>query len=55
MIDPAFDEDEEGIEEAAEPIEAAAPASRPEVRPVPRISIQAFCESPDLAATIEAI
>ncbi|MCB1495530.1 MAG: CpaE family protein [Bauldia sp.] len=55
MIDPAFDEDEEGIEETAEPIEAAAPASRPEVRPVPRISIQAFCESPDLAATIEAI
>lgn len=26
----------------------------PGVRPVPRISIQAFCESPDLVATVEA-
>ena len=33
---------------------AAAPPSISEVRPVPRISIQAFCESPDLIAAIEA-
>jgi pilus assembly protein CpaE len=33
---------------------SAAPAISPEVRPVPRISIQAFCESPDLVAAIEA-
>ncbi|MCR4283480.1 MAG: CtpF protein, partial [Bauldia sp.] len=32
----------------------AVPAVGAEVRPVPRISIQAFCESPDVAAAIEA-
>lgn len=32
----------------------AAPAPGADVRPVPRISIQAFCESPDLIAAIEA-
>jgi pilus assembly protein CpaE len=31
-----------------------APSGGAEVRPVPRISIQAFCETPELAATIEA-
>jgi pilus assembly protein CpaE len=33
---------------------AAAGLNASEVRPVPRISIQAFCESPDVAAVIEA-
>ena len=37
--------------EAAELETAGNPA---DVRPVPRISIQAFCESPDVAAAIEA-
>jgi pilus assembly protein CpaE len=32
---------------------AAPAAGTADVRPVPRISIQAFCESPDLAAAIE--
>ena len=56
MIDPAFDDgDAADVEETGEPLETAKPASPLEVRPVPRISIQAFCESPDLAETIEAI
>src|SRR5215471_9855076 len=29
-------------------------ANPPHVNPVPRISIQAFCESPDVAAVIQA-
>jgi pilus assembly protein CpaE len=37
--------------ERAEPDTRAAPAV--DVRPIPRISIQAFCESPDLIAAIE--
>src|SRR5690606_3739585 len=36
---------------AAEPAPAAVPA---DVRPVPRISVQAFCETPELAAVVEA-
>ena len=40
---------------AAEPLPAQPPAvAHGDVRPVPRISIQAFCESPELAATMEA-
>jgi pilus assembly protein CpaE len=39
------------LDQASEP--AAASATAADVRPVPRISIQAFCESPDLAAVIE--
>ncbi len=38
--------------EADQPEFAEAPVR--DVRPVPRISIQAFCESPDLAAAVEA-
>jgi pilus assembly protein CpaE len=37
--------------EAIEPVSDGNPA---DVRPVPRISILAFCESPDVAASIEA-
>jgi pilus assembly protein CpaE len=36
------------------PAERSAADMTAEVRPVPRISIQAFCESPDLIAAIEA-
>jgi pilus assembly protein CpaE len=49
MSNLAFDQD-------ADPVEAPA-ASRADassLRPVPRISLQAFCETPELAATIEA-
>ncbi|MBN8997191.1 MAG: CpaE family protein [Rhizobiales bacterium] len=39
----------------ASPSDPAAPVPVPvDVRPVPRISIQAFCESPEIAAAIEA-
>src|SRR5690606_20935537 len=31
-----------------------AVAASPDVRPVPRISIQAFCDSPELVAVVEA-
>ena len=41
-------------QEADLPVEPAAPTLGAEVRPVPRISMQAFCESPDVAANIEA-
>ncbi len=36
-----------------DPIPAAEPASLVDVRPIPRISIQAFCETADLAAVME--
>ena len=50
MTDLAYrDMREPGEREAS-----AAPTMSVEVRPVPRISIQAFCESPDLIAAIEA-
>ncbi len=49
MSDLAFREQEPGL--PAEPAPAALSA---DVRPVPRISIQAFCESPDVAASIES-
>src|SRR5205807_2657217 len=50
MANVAFQEVEApSLDEAASRSAEAA-----DVRPVPRISIQAFCESPDLAATIEA-
>lgn len=49
MTDFAFQDRDESEREAP----AAAPISA-EVRPVPRISIQAFCESTDLVAAIEA-
>ncbi len=37
-----------------EPESAAGARSPADVRPVPRISIQAFCDSPDLVAVVEA-
>src|SRR5215210_644567 len=37
--------------ERSQPLSNANPA---DVRPVPRISIQAFCDSPDLVAVVEA-
>jgi len=48
MSEPALDElaDDGGL---------VAERQAGDVRPVPRISIQAFCESPELAATIEAV
>lgn len=55
MIDLAYDDDEEGPGENAGSTAAAEPATPGEVRPVPRISVQAFCESPDLAETIESV
>jgi pilus assembly protein CpaE len=41
---------------AMSPIDGAAPAERPvgQIEPVPRVSIQAFCESPDIAAIVGA-
>ena len=44
----------EDMQPSAERRRAAPPIARPTSRPVPRISIQAFCESPELAAAIEA-
>ncbi len=41
-------------QEPAPDNEPARPALGADVRPVPRISIQAFCESPEVAAGIEA-
>src|ERR1700684_592893 len=37
-------------------IDGAAPIDRPvgQIEPVPRVSIQAFCESPDIAAIVSA-
>jgi pilus assembly protein CpaE len=49
MTNLALDDHSETAAEAG----PAGPAPE-DVRPVPRISIQAFCESPDLAAAIEA-
>jgi pilus assembly protein CpaE len=41
---------------ASKGIEGAAPMERPigQIEPVPRVSIQAFCESPDIAAIVSA-
>ncbi len=47
MSDLAFRDDHDPLEPAATPVVSA------DVRPVPRISVQAFCESPDLIAAIE--
>jgi pilus assembly protein CpaE len=37
-------------------MDGAAPIDRPvgQIEPVPRVSIQAFCESPDIAAIVTA-
>jgi len=54
MSNAAFDDDHAA---SAKPAVPAAPAeagiSPADVRPVPRISIQAFCETPELAAAME--
>jgi pilus assembly protein CpaE len=52
MTNLAFEE--KALPEVEPPPQAVAVGvAHGDVRPVPRISIQAFCESPDLAATIE--
>ncbi len=48
MSDPAYRMTQDSVPAAPE-----APVAPPDVRPVPRISIQAFCESPELIAAIE--
>src|SRR5580658_2739782 len=40
--------------ETAESIAAARPATIPQIDPVPRVSIQAFCETPEIAAIVQA-
>jgi CheY-like chemotaxis protein len=40
--------------ETAESIAAARPATIPQIDPVPRVSIQAFCETPETAAVVQA-
>jgi pilus assembly protein CpaE len=52
MSNLAFDQPTGDAAEAG--AEAAAATVPADVRPVPRISIQAFCESPEVAADIEA-
>jgi pilus assembly protein CpaE len=48
MTDLAYDDDMD------EPDDRRTPVISPEVRPVPRISIQAFCDSPELVAAIQS-
>jgi len=50
MTDLAFQDTDEPIEEHTSP---RAPVAAVDVRPVPRISIQAFCDSAELAKVIE--
>jgi pilus assembly protein CpaE len=52
MSNLAFDDATAPAPEAPPATEARTPEAS-NVRPVPRISIQAFCETPELAATIE--
>ena len=55
MSNLAFEEGpRHGDDQAAPAAAAASPIDAAEVRPVPRISIQAFCESPDVTAVVEA-
>jgi pilus assembly protein CpaE len=51
MTDLAFQDTGAGAERPQPAVPAMPPA---DVRPVPRISIQAFCDSPDLLAVVEA-
>ena len=53
MTDLAFEDKEDGPGQP-DGAPAAGPISPGDVRPVPRISIQAFSETPELAANIEA-
>src|SRR5271167_2161264 len=45
-----------GVQHAGNEIDDGAPAHHPSVQidPVPRVSIQVFCESPDIAAIVNA-
>ncbi|MGO4872603.1 MAG: CpaE family protein [Roseiarcus sp.] len=40
--------------EQTEPLAAPRPAAIPQIDPVPRVSIQAFCETPEIAAVVQA-
>ncbi len=53
MANVAFDNRAAAPEAVSVPPAAAIESG--DVRPVPRISIQAFCESPEVAATVEAM
>jgi len=40
--------------QAADPVEPSArPGAIPQIDPVPRVSIQAFCETPEIAAIVQ--
>src|SRR5215212_2494593 len=54
MSNLAFEDSRRQAEEEAQPA-AVSSLSAADVRPVPRISMQAFCESPEVAAAIEAV
>jgi pilus assembly protein CpaE len=54
MSNLAFEENRPSAEEGPAPAAAAILIDAAEVRPVPRISIQAFCESPEVSSVIEA-
>src|SRR4051794_38390404 len=53
MSNLAFEDNRQPAEEEPRP-GAASSLDAADVRPVPRISIQAFCESPEVAAALEA-
>jgi pilus assembly protein CpaE len=46
--------DDQNHQPAADEGADIAPTTHGDVRPVPRISVQAFCETPEFAATVEA-
>ena len=54
MSNLAFEENRQPPDAESRPAVAASSLNAAEVRPVPRISIQAFCESPEVTAAIEA-
>jgi pilus assembly protein CpaE len=54
MTNVAFEESRRQGDDEAPAAAAASPINAAEVRPVPRISIQAFCESPEVSAVVEA-
>src|SRR5579871_6675145 len=53
MTDLAFNDATSPQDAAPEQARAMPASPTPDVRPVPRISIQAFCDSPDLAQVVE--
>jgi pilus assembly protein CpaE len=54
MSNLAFEDNRQQPDAESRPAAAASSLNAAEVRPVPRISIQAFCESPEVTAAIEA-